>query len=232
MNDLAREIEDDIRRERFDRLWKRFGRIMVGISVLVVLVTIAVVVMQNQKENHAMEKTAQYIRGIDRMNVEDYKGAITVFSEFSDEEDSSYYGLAMLQKAKAQEALGNQEAAGRTYQMLAKKQGVFGSLAALLAPMETGKMITPNKESPFYYTQQEWKAWQLLQANQKEEAIAIFMSLRENLDAPMSLRSRMNDVVQHIAPEKLLPENPVTKTDGKNTAKKAKPTSDKGTSDE
>jgi hypothetical protein len=203
MNDLVREIEDDIRRERFDRLWQRFGRIMVGISVCVVLATIAVVVMQNQKKTHAMEQTSEYIRGIDRMNVEDYKGAITIFDRFAEDTNTPYYGLAMLQKAKAQEALGNNKAAGETYQKLAARKDAFGSLAALLAPTETGQLIDPDKASPFYYTEQEWKAWQLFGKGQTKEAVDIFMVLREDLDAPMSLRARMNDVVQHVAPERL-----------------------------
>lgn len=210
MNELVREIEEDIRRERFDRLWKRFGRIMVGVSVMVVLATIGVVVMQNQKESHAMEQTSEYIRGIDRMDVEDFKGAIKIFDQFAEDPSSSYYGLAMLQKAKAQEALGNNKGAGETYQELSKRSDAFGGLAALLAPTETGQMMEPVAGSAFYYTQQEWKAWQLMGKGKKAEAIEIFMALREDLDAPMSLRSRMNDVVQHIAPERLLNKQAAT----------------------
>src|SRR5688500_15726335 len=118
MNELLREIEDDIRRERFNHLWHRFGRIMVGVSIVVVLATIAVVIMQNQKQSAAMEKTAQFIRGIDRIRIEDYKGAITIFDELAADETSPYYGLAMRQKAKAQAALGNNAEAMKTYESL------------------------------------------------------------------------------------------------------------------
>lgn len=202
MNELIREIEEDIRRERFNRLWHRFGRMMVGLSVAVVLVTIGVVVMQNSRESAAMESTAHFIRGIDRMNIEDFKGAIAIFDEFTPE-DKSYYALAMLQKAKAQESLDDRKGAAATYQQLAASKGLFSNLGELLAPSENGQVITPDKSSPFYYTQLEWRGWQLFEQGKKKEAVDIFMGLRAELDAPMSLRVRMNEVVQHVAPERL-----------------------------
>jgi hypothetical protein len=37
MSDIFNEIEEDLRRERMERLWKRFGPVVVGIAVLIVL---------------------------------------------------------------------------------------------------------------------------------------------------------------------------------------------------
>lgn len=218
MNELISEIESDIRREKFDRLWKRFGKIMVGVSVLVVLVTIGIVIMQNQKQSRAMASTAEYIRGIDRMNVEDFKGAIGVFDGLASDSSSPYYGMALLQKARAQEALGDKDGAAKTYAQLASHDSVFGRMGALAASAQNASP-EPDKSSPFFYTQSEWKAWNLLSAGKKNEAAAIFMMLREDLDAPMTLRNRANDVVQHIAPEKLQQAQPdAEKTKGKPNA--------------
>ena len=206
MNELLREIEDDIRREKFDRLWHRFGRIMVGVSVVVVLATIVVVIMQNQKQNQAMEKTSAYIRGIDRMNIEDYKGAVLLFDELTADKESPYYGLALLQKAKAQTALGDKDSARKTYEQLAAQKTTFGDLAGILSPASSGALIEPDTKSPFYYTQSEWKGWQLLNQGKKDDAVEIFMTLRNEPQAPMSQRSRMNDVVQYLAPQRILAE--------------------------
>jgi hypothetical protein len=211
MNELISEIESDIRREKFDRLWKRFGKIMVGVSVAVVLVTIGIVIMQNQKQARAMASTAEYIRGIDRMNVEDFKGAISVFEGLASDASSPYYGMAQLQKARAQEALGDKDGAAKTYAQLASHDSVFGRMGALAASAQNTSQAEPDKSSPFFYTQSEWKAWNLLSAGKKNEAVAVFMMLREDLDAPMTLRSRANDVVQHIAPEKLQETQPAAK---------------------
>ena len=51
MNELVREIEEDIRQERIDRLWRSFGKGMVGLSIAVILTTVAVVMVQTV-QNH------------------------------------------------------------------------------------------------------------------------------------------------------------------------------------
>jgi hypothetical protein len=222
MNELIREIEDDIRREKFDRLWQRFGRIMVGVSIVVVLVTIAVVVMQNQKQSQAMELTSEYIRGIDRMNVEDFKGAISVFDSIAANDKSPYYGMALLQKAKAQESLGDKTGAAKTYEQLASQSSAFGELSKLLSASANNSIIEPVKTSPFYYTQSEWKAWQLVGQGKKDDAVAVFMTLREDIEAPSTLRQRVNDALQHLAPQKLLASNKAQQDAAAATAQKGK----------
>jgi len=206
MNELIREIEEDIRRERFDKMWKSFGKVMVSISIAVILGTIVFVVMQDRRQSNAMEKTAQLIKGIDRLNIEDYKDAITVFSSLADDPSSKYYGMAMLRKASAENALGRHDDAIKTYQQLAGSNAAFGDLAKLMLTPEAGKTIEPVLSSPFYYTQSEWKGWQLLQQGKKDEAVKQFLTIYQDAETPRSIHERMAEVLHHIAPEKLAPE--------------------------
>ena len=39
MSDIFREVDEDIRNERFKRLWDRFGPYVIGVAVLIVVVT-------------------------------------------------------------------------------------------------------------------------------------------------------------------------------------------------
>ena len=39
MSDIFREVDEDIRHERFKRLWDRFGPWVIGVAVLIVLIT-------------------------------------------------------------------------------------------------------------------------------------------------------------------------------------------------
>jgi hypothetical protein len=206
MSELLREIEEDIRRERFDRLWHSFGKLMVGVSVAIILVTICVVVIQGHKQTKAMEKTSQFIKGIDRINIEDYKGAIPVFAELAGEPGSSYYGLAMLRKAQAHNGLSDHEEARKTYKALADNDPVFGALARLALGGDTAAQ-EPAPGSPFYHTQSESKAWSLLQQGKKDEAVAQFLALYNDPLAPYTMRERVTEVLQHMAPEKLASAN-------------------------
>ena len=207
MNELVREIEEDIRQERIDRLWRSFGKGMVGLSIAVILTTVAVVMVQDHKRNQAIDQTTQMIKGIDRMNIEDFKGAIPIFDQLASHEDSTYYEWVMLRKAQAELALGQGSETQKIYETLAKRDDVVGALAKLLHYGNTASndnVPAPNKNAPLYYTQSEFRAWQLLELGKNDQAVDQFMALWQDSGTPSSLHERVTEILQHIAPEKLV----------------------------
>ena len=202
MSELFAELQEDMRQERLQKLWNSFGKVMVAISLVVILITIVVVTVESHRRSVAMRQTSQFMSAIDRLSVEDYKGAIALFSAMAEDESSPYYGMAMLHKAEAEEASGNKDAAEKTYAALASHDQVFGALAALRL---TGKQPEPDRNSPFYYTLLERQAWQLVQENGKDKALKLFTDLRDDNNAPSSLRERANEALQYLSP---LPEAP------------------------
>lgn len=206
MSELLRELEEDIRNERMQRLWNSFGKMIVRFSIAIILATVAVVVWQDWKQSRAEEQTAQFIKGIDRMAVEDYKGAIEALEAIGDDRSSPYRALAMLQKARAQSALGDREGARATYRALAAYPSsggneAFVALASLLAAQDMDEPVDVDPDSPFTHSQREQAAWQLLAAGKEEEAIQTFIALRDNSDAPRSLRTRAGVVLAYLSPK-------------------------------
>ena len=207
MNELYREIEEDIRRERFDKLWHSFGKVMVYASIAIILATIVVVVFQNHTQSQAMDTTSQFMKGIDRLNIEDYKGAIPIFESVAKNGPSNYYAIAMLRKAQAEIALGNADDAKKTYSQLAERDAVFGRLALMLSGNEEDKKLTegqsPSTTEPFYYTRTEWQAWQMLKKGKKDEAVKQFLAIYNDTTAPASMHNRIAETLRHIAPDTL-----------------------------
>lgn len=206
MNELLRELEEDIRNERLERLWNSFGKLIMAASVAVIVVTVIVVVWQNRKHEYATTQTSQFIKGLDRFKVEDYSGALEVFTDLAADEQSPYYGIAMLHKAKAHRLHNDIEAARKTYQALAEHSSnesnkTFTELARILAADSADKLIDPPKDSPFFYTQTDWRAWQLMQKGDKQEAIGIFTALRDDEHTPPSQRERVKQVLEHLGVE-------------------------------
>jgi hypothetical protein len=198
MSELIREIEEDIRRERYQALWRRFGKAMVIASVLVVLATIVAVVWKDRQRAHAMTQTSQLLAGIERLNAGDYKIAVAEFDKFIADENSPYYAIAMLHKAQAQNGSGDKYAAANTYAQLSAHDGAWAELARLRqadAPAE--------KTAVFYYSQSELRAWRLLELGKKDEAVTLMIALRDDANAPRSLRERLAQTLAHIAPEKI-----------------------------
>jgi hypothetical protein len=215
MNELLREIEEDIRRERMDKLWTRFGRIMVWASLAIIAATAIIVVWQDHTRSVAMSKTNQLMSGIERLGAEDYNGALKIFDTLTQDKNSSYYALAMWHKADAQKQLDHQDDATKIYEELAaqdKNPTGLSDLAKLFSASDKGPLVTVSNDSPFYATVSEWRAWQLLAQDKKSEAADIFMSLRNNIDTPQTMRQRATDTLQHIAPEKLAADRAAMQT--------------------
>ncbi len=202
MSELLREIEEDIRNERIRKVWRAVSKVMVQASVLVVLGTIGIVTWQHYSQSRAMEQTSRFMKGIDRLGVEDYRGAIAAFDELSADKGTSYYALAMLHKGQAEELSGDREAARKTYDALARSGASdenFTVLASLLAVSDSDALLpAPGKDTPFAYTRSEWRAWQLLKQGKRDEAVAIFTELSDDERVPYSLRARASEVLSHL----------------------------------
>lgn len=201
MSELFREIQEDIRAERMQKLWNNFGKVMVRVSLAILVGTVAAVLWQNYRQSTATEQTAQLMKGIDRLNIEDYKDAIATFDAIK---GNPYARLAALQKARAYAALGDEEGVKKTYQALAADgddDEPFVALGKLLAAEDNGAPMTASEESsPFYHLQVERRAWQLLAGGKKDEAVKQFVSLRDNEKTPFSLRRRAAEVLAYLAP--------------------------------
>lgn len=208
MSDLLKEFEDDLKREQAESRWRSFGKNMVGVSIAIVIGTIGAVVWQNVKESRATRETALFIKGMDRMDVEDYKGAVSLFDELAREGSNSKYGLAMLRKAQAQKALGDKEGMLATYKELSSHDdsanAPFAGVARILAAQDSGEMIEPQKGNPYYHAQLEWKAWQLVDAGKKDEAVELFVALQDDTSTPSGIHNRAAEALQLLKPSELL----------------------------
>lgn len=202
MSELYREIEEDVRREQAEQLWRRFGKLAVVISISVVLGTALGVVYQHYRDGRNAAYAARFIDGIDRLNREDYKGAVDVFGKLAEDGNASYYAMSMLRKGFAQKASGDAAGAAKTYKELSEHDPVFGALAGLLNA-DSKTPVVPDRDSPFYYTQSEWKGWQLVEQGKTDEAVALFVQVIKDKQAPPTMRQRLTEVVRHIDASKL-----------------------------
>jgi hypothetical protein len=206
MSELFREIEEDIKQEKFEKLWRSFGRVMVLASIGLVALTVVFVLWQNNSQTIAETKTDQLLHGIDIMEIENYSGAIPVFSAIADGASSPYYGIAMLNTAQAQNLSGDVNTAKKTYAELAKSNAsnpnyVFAGIAQL-----KGQIEEVPETSPFYHSLLEYKAWQLLNDGKKTEALDIFSRLANDEKSPQTLAERTQEVLRTLAPEKSISE--------------------------
>jgi hypothetical protein len=205
MSELLREIEEDIRSERMYALWNKFGKSLIRISIAVILGTTIGVAWQHYQKSQAMEHTSQLLAGAEKISAGDIKGAIAAFDQAA-KIGGVYADMALLQKGQAQETDGDHDGAQKTYQEFATRSsdGVFAMLGKLLAAKETDAPMNVDADVPFVTLQNEMRGWQLLKAGKKDEAVKIFITLRDNKEAPKTQRARMAMVLATLAPESVV----------------------------
>jgi hypothetical protein len=59
MSDIFREVDEDLRRDRLEKIWKRYGAAFVGAVLLIVAGTAGFVAWRNHQQAEAETKTAQ-----------------------------------------------------------------------------------------------------------------------------------------------------------------------------
>lgn len=199
---MFKEIEDEIRREKFEKIWRVIGKWAIYGSITIIIATIGFVVWENRNNEHSEEKTAVLIKSSELIESGNYKAGITVISPLTDDAGSKYYALAMLQKARAQELSGDADGAQKTYLLLAKNKNDFSDLAKIKS-LNDNEITKISSSSPFYYSAQENNAWKLLRIGKESESADIFISLIDDKNTPQSMVSRAREILSVIAPEKL-----------------------------
>ncbi|MCE2927642.1 MAG: tetratricopeptide repeat protein [Rickettsiales bacterium] len=208
MNELLREIEDDIRAERVQNFWSKFGRQAVWVSVAIVAGTAAGILWREWQQSKAASETNLLIAGSQKLDSGDYKGAIESFNKIPVSESSARYAMSLLKKADAERASGDSAAAEKTLELLASmKRSSEVALFVDLARVSSADTSRPiDKDSPLALTLAEKKAWALAAEGKNDEAANYFGALYHDPKTSPSMRARVRLALQSMAPEKLSSE--------------------------
>jgi len=204
MSELLREIQQDMRAERIQSMWKRFGKNMVWVSLAIVAGTAAGVIWKSYRESSAMTQTNLILVASRQADAGEYKAAIITYDKLSG--SSSHHAIALLGKAAAQEKDGDKDAAKKTLAQLAAMGNISGTeLFSDLAKLKlTQADAAIEANSPLHYSLIESKGWVLLDAGKKDEAADQFAALTRDEKTPASMQQRARLALEYIAPEKLI----------------------------
>src|SRR5260221_11915817 len=65
MSDIFREIDEDLRRDNFAKLWQRYGQYVVGLAVIVILVTAAAVGWREYQSRVQRAESVRYAAAVE-----------------------------------------------------------------------------------------------------------------------------------------------------------------------
>lgn len=119
MTDLFREVEEDLRREQFSKLWEKYGLYVIGLAVAIVLVVAAIVGWRAWTHSRAVEASARYETLVAEMAEAAPAESAAAFAAFANETSGGYRVLARLAEADRFLAAGDRDAALAAYEAAA-----------------------------------------------------------------------------------------------------------------
>ncbi|HMD63551.1 MAG TPA: tetratricopeptide repeat protein [Stellaceae bacterium] len=212
MSDIFREIDEELRRDNLLKLWSRYGRHIVTLAVLVLLVAGGIVAW---RDHQLSERRAQSMR---------YSSALSLFREGKDAEAAKvfaviaqdgggYATLASFEEAELLAKSGDRKGAAAAYDRIAAASGldsVFRELATLLSVMQglpdTDPHTVIDRLAPMTSSGNPWRSTALeltatarLEAGDKSGALEVYKTLADDLAAPQGMRARAAEMVVALA---------------------------------
>ncbi|HZB90691.1 MAG TPA: tetratricopeptide repeat protein [Stellaceae bacterium] len=213
MSDIFQEVDEELRREQFARLWARYGKYVIVAAVLVVLATAGVTQWRQYRKHQREAEGARYIAALDLARAGKDKDAADAFSVIAREAGGGHAMLARLQEAALKERAGDIGGAVVVYKGLAADTALdpaYRDLATLLAAQDELRSGDPkaviaqlapltSASSPWHPTALELTALAQLKSGDKAAARATYQRIADDLSAPQNLRARATEMITALA---------------------------------
>lgn len=208
MADIFQEIEDDLKHEQYQRLWKRYGNWLIVIAVLIVLGTAAFVFIREHRQTQRVEASAAYndalVAALNDPTAAD--AALTALAE----QGGSYGALARLERAGLAATNGDEADAARQFRLLADDSDVDSQIRALArilwayhglnagedpAAIETDMQAVVDEGGAWRHNAHEILAATAMANGDTERAKEQFGLIADDADAPQAIRARASEAL-------------------------------------
>ncbi|HZH26264.1 MAG TPA: tetratricopeptide repeat protein [Azospirillaceae bacterium] len=201
--DFIREIEEDIRRDRYKRLWDRFGVYIVAVVLVLVAAVAGVSAWRTWQASQAAERTAQLAVLFERAERRE-DGIADALRAFAQDAEGGAATLARLEEAAVRARAGDVQAAVAIWDGIAANPSLssaYRDLATLLAAMHQLYSAEPallaarlgpmdSDIHPYRFSARELLAVLALRQGDTAKAKRILDALAADPQAPEGVRSR------------------------------------------
>ena len=213
LSDIFREIDEELRRDNLQQLWSRYGKYVIGLAVLAVVATAAVMGWRAYQQHLREGEGVRYAAALDLARQGKSADAAEAFGELA-QGSSGRAALARLEEAAAKIQAGDVDGGVALYDGLAANGAadpVFRDVATLLAaryglekgdPRAVVTRLQPltNATSPWHGLALELTALAELKAGDTPKARADFDLLANDNSVSQGVRQRATEMRAAIAP--------------------------------
>ncbi|MFQ5774540.1 MAG: tetratricopeptide repeat protein [Kiloniellaceae bacterium] len=212
MADIFREVDEELRRENLEKLWKKHGRTAIGLAVAVVLGVAAAQAWRTYELSQRQKLSDRFAEALATASSGDEAAALDALAELSDPGRGGYRGLAAFEQARVLAETGDVEGAIAIWDRIAANGDLgpgFQAVATLLSvlhqmdrgdPEALRQRLAPLAEegAPFRATARELLALLALREGDRGAARDLYTKIADDREAPSGLRARATQMLAAI----------------------------------
>jgi hypothetical protein len=212
VSDIFREIDEELRRDNWLKLWQRYNKHIIAAVVVVLIIAGGVVAWRDHQLKQRQAQSARYAAALALLRDNKEAEAAKIFATIA--QDGGGYGqLAVFEGADLTAKAGDRKAAVAAYDKIASSSDVdpeFRDLAVLLSVMNALPdgdakaaidRLKPLTEpaNPWHASALELTAAARLKSGDKPGALEIYKKLADDLAAPEGVRARAAEMAAALA---------------------------------
>lgn len=211
MTDIFREVEEEVRREHYAELWKKYGDYVIAGAALVIIAAAGFQLWRIHEQREQAKASATYAIASQMLDGGAAGSAALTFDKLAQTAPSGYAQLALLQKANALYAAGNVPQAVEVYkQVAAKGDPLLAPVARIRAAWATvdtaprsdiDTLLKPllDPASPWHPMAREILAYDDYRNGATAKAQAEFLAVSKDKNAPAAVRRRSEVMAGYLA---------------------------------
>lgn len=207
MADVFDEVDEELRRDRAEKLWKKYGAYIMAAAVALVVAAGAYSFWRDHQRK-TLEADGTRFAAADALIANDREKALSEFRELGQTGSGGYKGLARLREAgltaekDAAQALTLYRAIASDTALDAEIRRMASAMAALLAvdaadraTAEQAAAALQTPGNPFFNSGREAAALAALRGGDAAKARELYRAIADDLNAPAGMRQRAAEML-------------------------------------
>lgn len=209
MSDIFREVDEEIRKERYATLWKKYGAYVIAAAVALVLAVAGYQGWQQWQRSQALSASDNYNAAVAQLEQGNTEQGLQQLAEIADPSGDGYALLAAFRRAELLAERGDSDQAVAIWNEIAGSGGddPLRELATVFAVMHQVDGGAPDQlagrlqplaaeGSPYRWTAIELQATLAHKQGDDDRAIELFKQIADGGDVPPAQRRRATQMLE------------------------------------
>ncbi len=212
MSDIFREVDEEVRREQYAKLWKNYGPFVIGLAVAIVLFVAGYQGWQYWQQSEREAASRSYAAAMAQVEDGSIEAALSQLADVAEETGTGYATLAKFERARLLAENGDTVSAVALWDEIAEGSSPgpgWRQLATLFSVMhqfdggdpgilESKLQPLIEANSPFRFTARELAALLALRQGENARAADYLRANTEDAETPRGARTRASQLLQVI----------------------------------